>query len=764
MRLKKFPAVLFVILILTSSSYASDVYNSAPTFSPYYAGSVRSDVLYDALRELNYIRWLIGVPSNVTLDDEYTRKAQHGAVLLDAIDTLSHTPGRPSDMDTSFYNLGYDAASHGNLAVSKMYDGSQITGNMTISYSTKMYMNDSDNSNISRLGHRRWLMNPRMTKTGFGISTRRGYAVTYVIEEFQHSGSGNTLTQEEYARYLEWLKWPISDEFITWPTSKHPHPLTYIDSETAWSVTLNRNVFDTCNASSISVRLVRVSDGRTWNFGASSSNGYYTIAPDSVAYDECIIFRPDGVSGYNSGDTWRVYISGLTRKDGGTGSISYAVTFTGEATGFEESRPAANTNGNGGGNNDGSGGGANTNGNGGSNNDGSGGGGCNSGSGLPLMLLAVVIPVLRRRKFNGALTALFLISATSASAFGDVYDLAPTFSPYRAGTLKQSVLHEALDELNLIRRIAGLLSNVTLNAEYTRRAQHGAVLLDAINTLTHRPGRPSGMTQDFYDLAYDGTTHGNISSGWKSVNGRKSGDMSLVKSLRECMDDSDSSNIYALGHRRWLMNPRLKQAGFGLSTRRGYAVTYVIEEFGNGSRMLNQREYQKYLDWKKWPVSDEFITWPSRKNPHPLEYFSPNTAWSVTLNSDIFNTCNDRNISVRLTRQNDGKTWDFSSSSRDGFFAVNHESYAYDECIIFRPDRVKYSDGETWNVKITGLTRKNGRQADISFTVRFTGGKPSAASGTRTVKKTDSKAMGEIDELADILKGRKSSRLLRVVL
>ena len=327
MRLRKFLALVFVILASASALHASDIYDAEPSFSPYYAGSVKSSVLYSALEELNYIRWLIGVPNNVTLDSEYTSKAQHGAVLLDAIDTLTHTPGKPSDMSTEFYSLGYDATSHGNVAVSKLYRGSEVWGNITLSQSTRYYMDDSDSDNLSRLGHRRWLMNPRLTKTGFGISTRRGYAVTYVIEEF--GNSSQTLSQEEYARYLEWLKWPISDEFITWPTCKHPHPLEYFDSATAWSVTLNRNVFDTCSAESVSVRLTRQSDGRTWHFGGSRDGGYFTVAPNNVAYDECIIFRPEGVSSYNSGETWRVEVSGLSRKDGSAGNISYTVQFTG---------------------------------------------------------------------------------------------------------------------------------------------------------------------------------------------------------------------------------------------------------------------------------------------------------------------------------------------------------------------------------------------------------------------------------------------------
>ena len=381
MKLKRFPAVLLLLFLFVNISFASDVYDSEPTFSPYYAGSVKTSVLYEALDELNYIRWLVGVPNNVTLDTEYTRRAQHGAVLLDAIDTLTHTPGRPSDMSTSFYELGYDATSHGNIAVAKLYRGSEVWGNMTLSYSTKLYMDDSDEYNLPRLGHRRWLMNPRMTKTGFGISTRRGYAVTYVNEEFDNPSQ--ELSHEEYERYLEWLKWPISDEYITWPTAKHSHPLTYFDAGTAWSVTLNRDVFDTASTAGVIVRLTRLSDNRVWVFSASGNGGYFNVTDNSAAYDQCIIFRPSGVDSYNSGETWRVELSGLPRKDGTAGSILYTVQFMDTLTGYEEDSSSNTGNG---GNDTGTG---NDTGN---NKDSGGSGGCDTGFGIIAAVLALGIP------------------------------------------------------------------------------------------------------------------------------------------------------------------------------------------------------------------------------------------------------------------------------------------------------------------------------------------------------------------------------------
>ena len=182
----------------------------------------------------------------------------------------------------------------------------------------------------------------------------------------------STTPQEEYARYLEWLKWPISDEYITWPTAKHNHPLTYFAANTAWSVTLNRNVFDTASTASVIVSLTRQRDGRTWTFSTSGNDGYFNVAEANVAYDQCIIFRPNGVDSYNDGEIWSVYVTGLPRQDGTIGTISYTVQFTSSTTGYEDSGvvsvPSQNSN------------------------DGGGSGGCNSGFGAIIAVLALGIP------------------------------------------------------------------------------------------------------------------------------------------------------------------------------------------------------------------------------------------------------------------------------------------------------------------------------------------------------------------------------------
>ena len=301
---------------VNKNSNAENIYNSQPRFSPYYAGSVRQDILNAALNELNYIRQIAGVPANVVLSPELNDLAQHGAVLLDALDTLTHTPSRPRDMDKNFYDKGYQATSHGNVHVGKIYYNGNMSGNSSLTKTLLDYATD-DGHNTSTVGHRRWLLNPRLKKTGFGISTRNGYSVMYVIDEYKN-----------YDAYIKNMAWPIRDDFISWPAKNNNHPVKYFPDSAPWSVSLNNTVYEKCDDNKIQVKLTLLNTGRTWNFSYNGHNdGYFNISHDGYAWDECIIFRPDNFEGYEAGQRWQVEISGLRKKNGMRPKIFFTTNF-----------------------------------------------------------------------------------------------------------------------------------------------------------------------------------------------------------------------------------------------------------------------------------------------------------------------------------------------------------------------------------------------------------------------------------------------------
>ena len=75
-------------------------------------------------------------------------------------------------------------------------------------------------------------------------------------------------------------------------------------------------------------RLVKIPEGMDEKEILDRIGAYFEIAPDNVAYDECIIFCPDDIARYSPGEMWRVEVDGLKCKNGRPGKFSYIVSFT----------------------------------------------------------------------------------------------------------------------------------------------------------------------------------------------------------------------------------------------------------------------------------------------------------------------------------------------------------------------------------------------------------------------------------------------------
>jgi len=115
-----------------------------------------------ALRRLQAYRHLCSVPwKGMELVPEWNELCDAAAEVCEANGELDHTPPRPDGFDTARFQQGYRGASNSNLSMGKDMAGS-----------VDSYMDDSDASNIDRVGHRRWCLNPPMRKTGFGLSGR----------------------------------------------------------------------------------------------------------------------------------------------------------------------------------------------------------------------------------------------------------------------------------------------------------------------------------------------------------------------------------------------------------------------------------------------------------------------------------------------------------------------------------------------------------------------------------------------------------------
>ena len=173
------------------------------------------------------------------------------------------------------------------------------------------FARDDGSMNLSVLGHRRWLLNPAMAETGFGLANAvsgMSYVVMYAVDD------GNAAAQWER------VCWPAAGAF----------PVELMRSQIAWSVSLNDALYD-LSASAPVIELIEEISGAQFRFDLASGagDGFCYLSTDACGSGSCLIFRPDlsgaGLDEYLQNQVWDVRIGGLRGVDGSDQSIEYRV-------------------------------------------------------------------------------------------------------------------------------------------------------------------------------------------------------------------------------------------------------------------------------------------------------------------------------------------------------------------------------------------------------------------------------------------------------
>lgn len=286
--------------------FVGDMYVTAlSVVSPYSLGKLKSEVLQDALNTTNLMRFIAHLPSDIILNETFNTEAQAAAVVNAANNTMTHYPTKPKDMTDSMFSSGSNGAKTSNLG----FGYSSIVQSIV-----NGYMNDGDNSNIDRVGHRLWILSPKLKQVGFGFAnTKDTYSIGHTAMKVIDSNMYNN-SSPEY-------------DFISWPAHT-AMPTKYFENEFPWSVSLNADEYDSKKIGNIQVSLVRLTDGKTWNFSHGKSDGYFNISTGNYGYlPYTVIFRPNGKPSYQPNETYRVTISNLTKKDGQAATVEFETTF-----------------------------------------------------------------------------------------------------------------------------------------------------------------------------------------------------------------------------------------------------------------------------------------------------------------------------------------------------------------------------------------------------------------------------------------------------
>lgn len=98
----------------------------------------------------------------------------------------------------------------------------------------------------------------------------------------------------------------------------------------------------------------------------------------------------------------------------------------------------------------------------------------------------------------------------------DTFDEEPDLESETAGKLSGESVENALNTLNFIRYIAGISADVETSDYYENMAMAGAALMTKTG-MEHKPKKPAGVSQEFYQLAYEGTSSSNLGQGYRNL-------------------------------------------------------------------------------------------------------------------------------------------------------------------------------------------------------------------------------------------------------
>jgi len=172
-------------------------------------------------------------------------------------------------------------------------------------------------------------------------------------------------------------------------------------------------------------------------------------------------------------------------------------------------------------------------------------------------------------------------------------------SPYSCnpGSYNQQVNQKLLNRINYFRRIVGLNDDVVFDADLNQICQQAAVMLEVNETLSHCNG-----TNNYPCNQWSCGTSNAIYAAQRSV--LASGHWSYYDPITLYIQDDGNNNL-PVGHRRWLLYPRAKTFGTGITYSK--SVIYVSDNFFYPTQ--NTKPYVAYPPEGYVPAPIVFKRW-----------------------------------------------------------------------------------------------------------------------------------------------------------
>ena len=245
------------------------------TKSPYNSGKLSDEYLKIPFKMLNFARFMVGIPNEVTNDSSYEKLAQDASLLMKVNNKMAHTgQPKPKNMNDKLYNSGAKGCKSCNISYGRDNLYENVEGWIV------------DNGNFTTMGHRRWILNPPMKKTGFG---KVGvFAAMYCFD--------NSFGDTPYKN----IPWPCRNMTLEFANTSH------------WSLSTGKILPNDI--------VVTLTNRRTGNIQTFSNKNTKTfcISNDNYGLKGCVIFEGPLVK---DEDSYRVDVNG---KDV---AISYDVDF-----------------------------------------------------------------------------------------------------------------------------------------------------------------------------------------------------------------------------------------------------------------------------------------------------------------------------------------------------------------------------------------------------------------------------------------------------